>query len=62
MKIKLYFEITNFLSLSSERSWLGVIFGALHCNVHRIGVEVFGELRNVVLEENGEDKIVRESN
>ena len=25
-------------------------------------MEVFGELRNVVLEENGEDKLVRESN
>jgi hypothetical protein len=28
----------------------------------RIGTEVFGELRNVVLKENGEDKMVRESN
>jgi hypothetical protein len=28
----------------------------------KIGVEVLGELRNVVLEENGEDKMVRESN
>ena len=27
-----------------------------------IETEVFGELRNVVLEENGEDKMVRESN
>ena len=27
----------------------------------KIGTEVFGELRNVVLEENGEDKMVRES-
>ena len=26
------------------------------------GTEVFGEFRNVVLEENGEDKMVRESN
>ena len=26
----------------------------------KIEAEVFGELRNVVLEENGEDKIVRE--
>ena len=25
----------------------------------KIGTEVFGELRNVVLEENGEDKMVR---
>ena len=28
----------------------------------KIGAEVFGELRNVVLEENGEDKMVRENN
>ena len=28
----------------------------------KIGVEVFRELSNLVLEENGEDKIVRESN
>ena len=28
----------------------------------KIGVEVFGELRNVVLEENGKGKMVRESN
>ena len=28
----------------------------------KIGTEVFGELRNVVLVENGEDKMVRESN
>jgi len=27
-----------------------------------IGTEVFGELWNVMLEENGEDKMVRESN
>ena len=28
----------------------------------KIGTEVLGELRTVVLEENGEDKMVRESN
>jgi hypothetical protein len=28
----------------------------------KIGEEVFGELLNVVLEENGEDKMVRENN
>jgi hypothetical protein len=28
----------------------------------RPGAEVFRELQNVVLEENGEDKMVRESN
>ena len=40
-----------------------------HCTVwlrdldtKEIETEVFGELRNVVLEENGEDKMVRESN
>ena len=27
----------------------------------KIGAEIFGKLRNVVLEENGEDKMVRES-
>jgi hypothetical protein len=27
-----------------------------------IGTEVFGELSNVVLEENGEDKMIREIN
>ena len=30
-------------------------------DIKTIGAEVFGELRNVVLEENGEDKMVRES-
>ena len=40
-----------------------------HCTVllrdldtKKIGVEVFGELQNVLLEDNGEDKIIRESN
>ena len=28
----------------------------------KIGAEVFGELRNVVLKENGEYKMIRESN
>ena len=28
----------------------------------KIGTEVFGELRNVVQEENGEDKMFRQSN
>ena len=31
-------------------------------DTNKIGAEVFGELWNVVLEENGEDKMVRESN
>ena len=40
------------------------MFGALlyMAQTKEIGMEVFGELRNVVLEENGEDKMVRESN
>ena len=40
-----------------------------HCTVWledldstQIGVEVLGELRNVVLDDNGENKMVRESN
>ena len=32
----------------------------LYCGA--IGTEIFEELRNVVVEENGEDKIVREGN
>ena len=31
-------------------------------NTKKIGAEVYGELLNVVLEKNGEDKMVRESN
>ena len=40
------------------------MFGALlrDLDTKKIGAEVFGELWNVVLEENGEDKMVRESN
>ena len=30
--------------------------------IEKIGAEGFGELRNIVLEENGEDKMARESN
>ena len=36
--------------------WLGDL------GTKKIGAKVFGELINVVLEENGEDKIVREVN
>jgi hypothetical protein len=48
-------------------NWLGVMFGAMiymarHLNTKKIGVEIFGDLRNVVLEENGEDNMVGESN
>ena len=51
----------------TEKYWLSVMFGALIYMAQRLGIkktgaEVFGELRNVVLEENGEDKMVRESN
>ena len=31
-------------------------------DIKKIGKEVFGEVLNVVLEENGENKMVRESN
>ena len=31
-------------------------------NTKKIGTEVFGEFSNMVLEENGEDKMVKESN
>jgi hypothetical protein len=33
-----------------------------YLNTKKIGVEVFGDFSNEVLEENGEDKLVRESN
>jgi hypothetical protein len=39
------------------------MFGALlYMDTKKIRAEVLGELWNVVLEENGEDKMVRESN
>jgi len=38
------------------------MFAALLYMAQRIGAEVFGELWSVVLEENGEDKMVKESN
>ena len=31
-------------------------------DTNKTGAEIFGELRNVVLEENGEGKMVKESN
>ena len=34
--------------------WRIALFGS-----NKIGAELFGELRNVVLEENGEDKMIR---
>ena len=42
--------------------WSIVLYGSETWTQKRIGTEVFGELRNVVLEENGEDNMVRESN
>ena len=48
--------------MDSGKNWLGVMHGALLYMAQRPGVEVFGELWNVVLDEDGEDKMVRESN
>jgi hypothetical protein len=31
-------------------------------DLEKIGAEIFGDLRNVILEEKGEDKMVREHN
>ena len=44
-----------------------VVLSFEHCytrdpDTNKIGAEVFGELRNMVLEKNGEDKMTRESN
>ena len=36
------------------------IIGLRHLDTKKIGAKLFGEPRNVVLEENGEDKTVRE--
>ena len=45
----------------SGRNWLSVMFGALlYLNTKKIGAEVFGELWNVALEENEENKMIRE--
>jgi hypothetical protein len=53
--------------LNSGRNWLGVIYG--HCFIYlrdldfkKIGVKVFRELQNMVMDENEEDKMVRENN
>ena len=46
----------------SGRNLLDVKIGALLYMTQRPGAEVFGEILNVLLQENGEDKIVRESN
>ena len=49
-------DIIDVLSLEHLIIWLRDL------DTKKIEAEIFGELRNVVLEENGEDKIVRESN
>ena len=41
--------------------WSIALYGSETRILKNIGGEVFGEHRNVVLEENGEDKMVRES-
>jgi len=38
------------------------LLSLLYMDNEKIGAKLFGELRNVVLEENGEDKMVREDN
>ena len=53
--------------MNSGRNWGDVIFRALlywlrDLDNKTIEAEVFGELRNLMLEENGEDKMARESN
>jgi hypothetical protein len=48
--------------VNAGRNYLDVMLAALHCMAKKFGVEIFGELQNVVLEENREDKMVRESN
>ena len=50
------FLLTNSLCLEHCFIW------PRDLDTKKIATEVFGELRNMVLEENGEDKMVRESN
>ena len=54
-------HLTGDLNTELGRSWLGVIFGALHCiDTKNIGTEIFGKFQNVVLDkderENGHRK------
>ena len=56
LNIELKKKIRQVLCLEHCFIWLRDL------DTKKIGMEVFGELRNVVLEENGEDKMVRESN
>ena len=56
LNIELRNKLVLILCLEHSFIWLRDL------DTKKIAVEVFGELRNVVLEENGEDKMVRESN
>ena len=42
--------------------WSIALYGLETWILKKIGTEIFGELRNVVLDENGEDKMARENN
>ena len=53
---KLNIELRKKLGLENCFIWLRDL------DTKKIVTEVFGELRNVMLEENGEDKMARESN
>ena len=66
-KIPKQFFTDNRINIELRRNWLGVMFGTLFYMTQRpgykkIGTKVFEELWNVVLKENGEDNMVRESN
>jgi hypothetical protein len=71
--VKEAFNRKNITLDKQAKQWtqeeIGQVLCLEHCfiwlrglDTKKIGAEVFGELWNVVLEENGEDKIVRESN
>ena len=42
--------------------WSIALYDSRDLETNKIGAKVFGELQNVVLEENGDDKMVRECN
>ena len=48
--------------MNSGINWSDVLFGSLYCMAQRSGGDVFRKLWNVVMEENGQDKRIRESN
>ena len=56
---KLNIELKN--KLVKCYVWSIALYGS-ELDTKQIGTKVLGELRNVVPEENGEDKMVRESN